>query len=68
VLDVHTGREHPLGADIVIVFLARQRGGELRPGDDAAAVGFFGPDELPELAFEATRLSLAAWRARLAGL
>jgi ADP-ribose pyrophosphatase YjhB (NUDIX family) len=67
ILDVFSGREHPGGADIVLVFTARPRGGELRPGDDADAVGFFGPGEVPELAFEATRLSLAAWQKRLAG-
>jgi ADP-ribose pyrophosphatase YjhB (NUDIX family) len=63
-LDVFSGREHPAGADIVLVFLARPLGGDLRPGDDAEDVAFFGPDELPELAFEATRRSLDAWRSR----
>lgn len=64
VLDVFAGREHPIGADIVLVFTARVRGGELRPGDDADAVAYFSPDDLPELAFEATRRSLDAWRTR----
>jgi ADP-ribose pyrophosphatase YjhB (NUDIX family) len=67
VLDVFSGREHPAGADIILVFTARPRGGELRPGDDADAVGFFGPQELPDLAFEATRRSLEVWRERLFG-
>jgi ADP-ribose pyrophosphatase YjhB (NUDIX family) len=66
VLDVFSGREHPAGADIILVFTARPRAGELRPGDDADAVAFFGPDELPGLAFEATRRTLEAWRQGLA--
>jgi ADP-ribose pyrophosphatase YjhB (NUDIX family) len=66
-LDLISGREHSAGADIVLVFVAIPRGGELRPGDDASEVAFFAPDELPELAFEATRRSLEAWRARSAG-
>jgi ADP-ribose pyrophosphatase YjhB (NUDIX family) len=67
ILDVFSGREHAAGADIILVFTARPSGGELRPGDDADAVGFFGPDELPELAFEATRRALEAWRNRVSG-
>jgi ADP-ribose pyrophosphatase YjhB (NUDIX family) len=66
VLDVYAGREHPVGADIVLVFIARPRGGELRPGDDADAAAFFSLDALPDLAFEATRRSLETWRIRLA--
>jgi ADP-ribose pyrophosphatase YjhB (NUDIX family) len=67
VLDVFSGREHPAGADIILVFTARRRGGELRPGDDADAIGFFGPHDLPDLAFEATRRSLDVWRERASG-
>jgi ADP-ribose pyrophosphatase YjhB (NUDIX family) len=67
VFDVYSGREHPGGADIVLVFTARPMRGDLRPGDDADGAAFFGPDELPELAFDATRRSLDAWRRRLAG-
>lgn len=64
ILDVFSGREHPAGADIVLIFVARPRGGRLQPGDDADAVAFFPPDNLPELAFEATRRSLEVWRGR----
>ena len=60
--DLVAGRAHPRGADIVIFYLARVIGGELRPGDDADSAAFFGPDELPELAFEATRRSVHRWR------
>jgi len=61
VLDVFSGREHPQGADIVLVFTATRVGGTLRPGDDADAVAFFDPDGLPELAFQATRRSIERW-------
>jgi ADP-ribose pyrophosphatase YjhB (NUDIX family) len=67
ILDLYAGREHPGGADIVLIFLAEPRGGALRPGDDADAVAYFHPDHLPDLAFEATRRSLETWRARTAG-
>jgi ADP-ribose pyrophosphatase YjhB (NUDIX family) len=60
--DLAAGRAHPRGADIVIFYLARVIGGDLRPGDDADSAAFFGPDELPELAFEATRRSVHRWR------
>jgi ADP-ribose pyrophosphatase YjhB (NUDIX family) len=67
ILDVYAGREHPAGADIVLIFLAEPRGGSLRPGDDADDVAFFPPDDLPDLAFQATRRSLETWRRRLVG-
>jgi hypothetical protein len=37
-------------------------GGSLAPKDDADLAGFFGPEELPPLAFEATRQVLARWK------
>lgn len=61
-LDVVAGREHARGADIVIVYRGRVRGGELVAGDDATDVGFFSLDALPPLAFAATRRALACWR------
>jgi ADP-ribose pyrophosphatase YjhB (NUDIX family) len=42
------------GASIFILYQATLLGGELRAGDDASAAKFFGPDELPELAFTST--------------
>lgn len=56
------GRAHPRGADIVIVYLAHVIGGDLRPGDDADSAAFFGPEALPELAFDATRRAAYRWR------
>jgi ADP-ribose pyrophosphatase YjhB (NUDIX family) len=54
-LDVIYGKEHERGASIVILYAAERIGGRLEAGDDADEVGFFSPDDLPELAFEATR-------------
>ncbi len=42
------------GASIFILYRAHLLDGELRAGDDADAAGFFGPDQLPELAFAST--------------
>lgn len=42
------------GASIFILYNAKLIGGTLRAGDDAQAAKFFGPDELPELAFTST--------------
>lgn len=58
VVKVVGGREHPTGADIVIVYRAEVTGGELRPGDDADRAEFFSPNNLPPLAFKATRAAL----------
>jgi ADP-ribose pyrophosphatase YjhB (NUDIX family) len=49
-------------ASVVIVYRARIVGGEREPGDDVDKVGFFDPDELPPLAFRATRIALEKWR------
>lgn len=62
-LDVIAGREHKRGADIVIVYCARVVGGKMEANDDADRVATFFPDALPPLAFRATRVALARWRA-----
>ena len=56
--DLISGREHPRGADIVLVYEAVITGGRLTAGDDADRVGFFARDALPPLAFHATRVAL----------
>ena len=61
-MDVIYGREHRRGASIVIVYRADIEGGELSPKDDADLAGFFGPEEIPPLAFEATRQVISRWR------
>jgi 8-oxo-dGTP diphosphatase len=50
------------GASIFILYQARLIEGELQAGDDAAEVGFFGRDELPELAFESTIDAIRRWQ------
>jgi 8-oxo-dGTP diphosphatase len=57
-LDVIAGREHPRGADIVIVYLAERMGGTLLPGDDADRAEYFPRQSIPPLAFRATQLAL----------
>jgi ADP-ribose pyrophosphatase YjhB (NUDIX family) len=57
-LHLISGREHPKGADIVLVYSAQVAGGALRAGDDADQAVFFERDQLPELAFRATRIAL----------
>ncbi len=56
--DVIAGREHNRGADMVIVYRARITGGHLQAGDDADRAEFFAYDQLPLLAFQATRKAL----------
>jgi len=58
VLDIISGKEHPRGADFIIVYEAEVLDGELRPDDDADAVEWFTRENLPQLAFRATRVVL----------
>jgi ADP-ribose pyrophosphatase YjhB (NUDIX family) len=51
------------GADILIVYRAEAVAGEITPGDDASEAGYFGPDELPALAFASTHKVIARWKA-----
>jgi len=59
VIQVVAGREHPRGADFIIVYAAQVESGNLTAGDDADEVGWFARSELPPLAFKATRAILA---------
>jgi 8-oxo-dGTP diphosphatase len=59
----YSGREQ--GASIIIVYAAAVTGGQLRPLDDALDVGWFGPDDLPDLAFESTRTLVGTWATSL---
>ncbi len=61
-LDVFSRGQSSEGADIFIVYHAQAIGGPLGPGDDAEAVGYFGPEALPELAFESTQQIVSRWR------
>lgn len=58
VLDIISGKEHPRGADFIIVYEAEVLDGELRPDDDADAVEWFRRENLPQLAFRATQVVL----------
>ena len=63
VLDIISGREHPRGADFIIVYLAEVIDGELKPDDDADAAEWFGRGDLPQLAFRATQKVLESFYA-----
>lgn len=55
---VVTGRDHPRGADIVLIYDAVSESGSITPGDDADEARFFPLNDLPPLAFRATRVAL----------
>lgn len=58
-LDVLYGREHPQGADLLLVYRGFPQGGLLRAGDDVDQVRFFARGQpLPPLAFTSTRVLL----------
>ena len=58
VLDIIAGREHPRGADFVIVYKGEVLSGDLKAADDADEAGWFDRAELPILAFKATQTVL----------
>ncbi|MDY0109175.1 MAG: NUDIX hydrolase [Candidatus Krumholzibacteria bacterium] len=63
---VHTGVLPPDQPVVVVFYTAEETGGELRPGDDAAAVGFYALDALPgPIAFAVHRRVLSALGADL---
>ena len=63
VYDIVAGREHPRGADFVIVYQAEVIGGEMQADDDADAVEWFAKNNLPPLAFRATQKVLQSFYA-----
>ena len=63
VFNVVSGREHPRGADFVIVYHADVFGGDLKADDDADAVDWFDGENLPPLAFRATQKVLQSFYA-----
>ena len=54
-VDVLSGKEHPRGADILIIYYGDIRSGEIHTGDDADLADFFCMNELPSLAFQSTQ-------------
>jgi len=63
VFDIVAGREHPHGADFVIVYQAEVVSGEMQADDDADAVEWFDKNNLPPLAFRATQKVLQSFYA-----
>lgn len=61
VYDIVSGREHPRGADFVIVYQADVTGGDLHAEDDADAAEWFDGGHLPPLAFLATKKVLQSF-------
>jgi len=61
VYEIIPGREHPGGADFVIVYQAEVLGGEIKPDDDADAVEWFDKIHLPPIAFLATQKVLQSF-------
>lgn len=59
VFDIVAGKEHPRGADFVIVYEAEVISGTLQADDDADAAEWFDKNNLPPLAFRATQVILA---------
>lgn len=56
---VYAGRDDPRTRAILVLYLARIRGGALEAGDDASEVEFFPLDRLPRpIAFRAHREAL----------
>jgi len=62
---VLSGREHPRGSDIFLVYIVTQVGGELAAADDAGDAAWFNLDALPPLAFETTRKVLTQVKSQL---
>jgi len=54
-VDVLSGKEHPRGADILIVYRGEVTSEKVHPGDDADLADFFSLNELPPLAFHSTQ-------------
>jgi ADP-ribose pyrophosphatase YjhB (NUDIX family) len=63
VLDIISGKEHPRGADFIIVYEASVIDGKLKPDDDADEVEWFARENLPPLAFRATQKVLESFYA-----
>jgi ADP-ribose pyrophosphatase YjhB (NUDIX family)/GNAT superfamily N-acetyltransferase len=54
------GMGHDRG--VLLVYAAHVVSGQIEAGDDAIDAGWFGPDELPEIAFRTHRAVLRQWR------
>ncbi|MCB9101977.1 MAG: NUDIX hydrolase [Anaerolineales bacterium] len=50
------------GSGVLIMYKGHVIGGQPQTGDDSDQVGFFGPDDLPDLAFDTNRQAIALWQ------
>lgn len=63
--DVYTGKDDPRSNAVLILYLARITGGEMKAADDALEVRFFNFNEIPEnVAFESHHRAFADYRKR----
>ena len=51
-VELVSGRSHPNGADLLLIYRAEVLSGVIQAGDDADEAGFFALDQLPDLAFQ----------------
>jgi 8-oxo-dGTP diphosphatase len=59
---VDIGRDDPRNQVVLIIFLAELTGGEMRAGDDASEVAWYGPGQLPgRIAFATHRRALGRY-------
>lgn len=66
-LGAYRGADDPRVRVVLLVYLARVTGGVGRPGDDAAELGVFPLEKLPDdLAFRSHKSALADYRSHLA--
>lgn len=63
---LYFGVDDPRDVSHLAVYDARVVGGQPTPGDDACALAFFGPSELPErIAFQGQREAIRDWKQQL---
>jgi ADP-ribose pyrophosphatase YjhB (NUDIX family) len=66
--EVYVGQDDPRTNAVLMLYLGEIKGGELRAGDDAMEVRFFGFDELPtDIAFSSHRQALKDYQERILG-
>ena len=64
--EVYSGQDDPRSNAVLLLYLARVIGGQMRPSDDALDVRFFSFDNLPDkIAFEAHNQALADYDHRM---
>lgn len=49
------------GSGVLIMYKGNVMGGRPQTGDDTDRVAFFGPDELPDIAFDSNHQAIALW-------